>query len=144
MAHYARLDQNNIVTWVTPIDNNIITDENGIEQDFLAIQYIHNTIPGSENYTWKKTSYNGNFRGNYAGIGFHYNESLDAFIPPQDYPSWSLNPSTFSWEPPVPQPDIKEEEIGLFYYIWDEDLYQSGNDPWVLKKYIITQNNSNN
>lgn len=103
MAHYAFLDKNNIVT-------EVIT---GIDETEL--------IEGLDPETWygnfrgqvcKRTSYNGNYRKNYAGIGFFYNEQLDAFIAPQPYPSWLLNQTTATWEAPVPKPE------GV--YFWDE------------------------
>jgi hypothetical protein len=130
MAHFAQLDDNNTVIWVTCIDNEIITDENGNESEELGIKHIHDTIPNSTNYKWKQTSYNNNFRGRYAGIGFSYDEELDAFIGPQIYPSWTLNVDTFCWEPPVPKPEVDENSI--IDYHWNEESYQSGNGGWFL------------
>ena len=95
MAHYAFLDENNIVT-------EVIT---GIDETEL--------IEGLDTETWygnfrgqvcKRTSYNGNIRKNYAGIGFTYDPELDAFIRPQPFPSWTLNESTCRWEAPIPMP----------------------------------------
>lgn len=121
MAHFAQLDENNVVIFVTPLDNDIITDENGIEQESLGIQHIHNTIPGSENYTWKQTSYNNSFRGNYASIGSIYLENLDIFTIPKLYPSWTLNIQTGQWESPVPCPGNIQD------YYWDEETLN-----WIL------------
>jgi hypothetical protein len=115
MSHFAQLDENNVVIFVTPIDNDIITDENGVEQEQLGIQHILNTIPGAENYTWKQTSYNNNFRGNYAGVGYTYDEILDAFILPKPFESWTLNEATAQWESPVPYPE--DEKL----YGWNEE-----------------------
>jgi hypothetical protein len=104
MAHYAFLDENNIVTEVI-----VGTDETEL-------------IEGKDPETWygefrgqvcKRTSYNGNIRKNYAGIGFTYDADLDAFIPPKPFDSWLLNEDTANWEAPVPMPEGN--------YRWDED-----------------------
>jgi hypothetical protein len=104
MAHYAFLDENNIVT-------NVIV---GIDETEL--------IEGVDPETWygnfagqacKRTSYNGNIRKNYASIGFTYDNQLDAFIPPKPFESWLLNEETCNWEAPVPMPEGR--------YLWDED-----------------------
>jgi hypothetical protein len=104
MAHYAFLDDNNIVT-------EVIT---GIDETEL--------IEGLDPETWygnfrgqvcKRTSYNGNIRKNYASIGFTYDFERDAFIPAKPYPSWQLNEETCQWESPVPMPEGN--------YLWDED-----------------------
>ena len=106
MAHYAFLDENNIVT-------EVIT---GIDETEL-IEGLHPEIwyGNFRGQTCKRTSYNGNIRKNYAGIGYTYDESRDAFIAPKLYASWVLNEATCLWEPPIPYP-----EDGA-YYIWDEE-----------------------
>ena len=104
MAHFAQLDQNNIVTQVIVVHNNELLD-NGI--DFCKSLYGTDTV-------WKQTSYNGTFRRNFAGIGFLYNQMRDAFIPPRPYATWVLNNSTYQWEPPVPYPN--DDRL----YAWDE------------------------
>ena len=110
MAHYAFLDENNIVTEVIV----------GIDETEL--------IEGKDPETWygefkgqacKRTSYNtafnthqqggSAFRGNYAGIGYTYDSNFDVFIPPRPYPSWKLNYNTYTWEPPIPMPDLESE-----------------------------------
>lgn len=110
MAHFAKLDENNIVLEVHVVDNETIT-VGGVESeqagvDFLTQLYGHNK--------WKQTSYNGNFGKNYAGIGYKYDYLRQAFIPPKVYPSWILNEETCLWDPPVPQP------TGPGRYEWDE------------------------
>jgi len=104
MAHYAFLDENNIVT-------EVIT---GIDETEL--------IEGLDTETWygnfrgqlcKRTSYNGNIRKNYAGIGFTYDPELDAFIAPKPFNSWVLDEQTCQWKPPVPKPE-------LGFSLWDE------------------------
>jgi len=112
MAHYAFLDQNNIVV-------DIIV---GKDEDSTDWEEHYGQLRGQ---TCKRTSYNtyGNqhlaggvpFRKNYAGIGYRYDAVLDAFIPPQTYPSWHLNTETGLWDPPTPMP------TGPGFYRWDED-----------------------
>jgi hypothetical protein len=102
MAHFAELDENNIVlkVLVTPNDE---PDE--------GYSWLVENLGG----TWVKTSYNGNIRKNYASIGFYYDEELDAFIPPKPLNSWILNPETCNWQPPTESPD------STLPYFWDED-----------------------
>ena len=107
MAHFAEIDENNVVTRVLVTDNN---DPNGDE----GYQWLLDNLGG----TWVKTSYNGNIRKNYAGIGYTYNEELDAFVPPKPFESWTLNGETALWEAPVPYP-----ADGILYS-WDEDAAQ--------------------
>lgn len=104
MAHYAFLDADNIVTEVIV----------GIDETELiegeAPEVWYGKFRGQ---TCKRTSYNGNIRKNYAGIGFKYDADLDAFIPPQPFASWVFNEDTARWNPPVPRPEGD--------YRWDED-----------------------
>ena len=111
MAHFAELDDNNVVLRVIVVGNNDCLDENGNESEAVGIAFCHNLLGGK----WKQTSYNGNLRKNYAGIGYTYNEKLDAFIPPKPYPSWILNESTAQWNAPIPFPDDNK------IYVWDEE-----------------------
>jgi hypothetical protein len=113
MAHFAKLDENNIVIEVHCVNNNELIDDNGIEQESKGIDFLVNWSGG---YTkWKQTSYNANFRKNYAGIGYFYDEIKDAFIPPQPYPSWSLNENSYQWDAPIAIPNDGKR------YIWDEE-----------------------
>ena len=117
MAHFAKLDENNIVTQVIVVSNDIATSESA------GITFINNLYKTSD--TWKQTSYNtfGNehklggtpFRKNYAGIGYTYDCGRDAFIPPKPYPSWLLEESSCLWKAPVDYPDDGES------YEWDEE-----------------------
>jgi hypothetical protein len=117
MAHYAFLDENNIVTEViTGVDENITQiDIDGTEVggSSLAWETYYGNFRGQ---TCKRTSYNGNYRKNYAGIGFKYDQDFDAFIAPQPYPSWKLDYTTYQWVPPVPKP----EEIEGYFWKWSE------------------------
>jgi hypothetical protein len=109
MAHFVKLDENNIVTSGVVV-NNASLDENNEEAS--GITYL-NSLYGTEG-NWKQTSYNNNIRKNYAGIGYTYDATRDAFIPPKPYPSWLLDEATCLWEAPVPMPEDGE------LYTWDE------------------------
>ena len=111
MAHYAKLDENNVVTQVIVVDNKDTADANGVEKESIGVAFCERLFGG----TWKQTSYNGNFRKNYAGIGYTYNADLDAFVPPKPFASWVLNEETAQWNAPVPMPDDGNR------YQWDED-----------------------
>lgn len=114
MAHYAELDENNNVLRVIVVPD--LPEDEGE-------QFCVNLLGGR----WKKTSYNtrGNqhtaggvpFRKNYAGIGYHYDEEMNAFIPPRPYSSWAVNPTTGLWEAPIPKP-----KNGAYY--WNENIQQ--------------------
>jgi len=98
MAHFARIDKNNIVKSIHVVDNDNLLNEEGIEEENFGIAYL-NKVHGV-GFTWMQTSYNNNFRKNYAGIGFSYDKERDAFIPPKPYESWILNEDTYQWDPP--------------------------------------------
>ena len=99
MAHFAEIDQNNKVLKV------VVTSNNDVNEGY---DWLLDTLGG----TWVQTSYNSNFRKQFAGIGFTYNEEADVFIQPQPFPSWELD-EAFDWQPPVPSPGKD--------YMWDED-----------------------
>ena len=112
MAHFAQLDSTNNVIRVETVNNNVITDADGNEQEQVGIDFLtqHNGGVG----WYKQTSYNGTFRKNYAGIGYTYDATRDAFIPPQPFPSWTLNEDTCQYDSPVPYPTDDK------MYNWDE------------------------
>lgn len=120
MAHFAEIDENNVVIRVLVIPD----DQENRGHDYLAIDLA---LGG----TWLQTSYNtyggqhqlGStpFRKNYAGIGYTYDEARDAFIPPKPYPSWTLDEFSCTWTPPVPLPDFDHR------YEWHEETLS-----WVL------------
>lgn len=115
MAHFAEIDENNIVTRVLVVGD----DQEDRGQEFLADDL---GLGG----TWKKTSYNTQggvhtlggtpFRKNYAGIGYSYDAERDAFIPPKPFVSWTLNEETCLWKAPIAYPN--DDKI----YLWDEDI----------------------
>jgi hypothetical protein len=98
MAHFAELNEHNYVTRVVAVNNDVITTESNWSL-----------------WQWKQTSYNNNFRKNYAGIGYRYDQTRDAFIAPKPYTSWVLDDDTCRWEAPTPHPDDDKQ------YSWDED-----------------------
>jgi hypothetical protein len=110
MSHWAEVNEENVVVRVLVGDNN---DPNGDE----GYQWLLDNLGG----TWIKTSYNGNIRKNYAGVGYTYNEQRDAFVPPKPFESWILNEDTCLWDAPTPYPTDGE------MYYWNEDELS-----WVL------------
>ncbi len=119
MAHYARVNSNNVVTYVTTIPNEMITDENGVEHEERAISHLQSSIPDSVNDTWKQTSRSGSFRKHFAGIGFTWDETRNAFIPPKPYPSWTFVEESCTWTAPQPYPTEVE---GGPKYTWNEEI----------------------
>jgi hypothetical protein len=111
MAHFAKLDENNIVTNIIVVHNNELFDENGNESEQKGIDFCVNLLGG----TWLQTSYNGSIRKNYAGVGYSYDLVRNAFIEPQPYPSWVLNENICKWEPPILYPTDGKN------YHWDEE-----------------------
>ena len=120
MAHFAKLDESNIVTTVNVVHNNELLVD-GTENEQKGINFLKKLY--NWDY-WKQTSYNTtggvhklggtSFRKNYAGIGYTYDADRDAFIAPQPYPSWTLNDDTCLWDPPVAYPDDGQ------IYEWNE------------------------
>lgn len=114
MAHFAKIGIGNIVEKVEVVSNNIATTEQaGV--DFLRNLY------NDQNAQWFQTSYNNNIRKNFAGIGYQYDQTRDAFIDPKPYPSWTLNETTCRWDPPVAYPTDGQT------YNWNEE-----NQQWNL------------
>jgi len=109
MAHFARLDENNVVTTVSVVSNDDMIDENGNEVEALGVA-VCEAVVGSG--PWVQTSFNSNFRKQYAGVGFTYDADADVFIIPSPFPSWVLN-DQHDWEAPVPQPEGD--------YAWNEE-----------------------
>lgn len=110
MAHFAELDENNVVKRVIVVSNADTSDANGVEKEHIGAAFCERLLGG----VWKQTSYNNNFRKRYAGIGFTYNAELDAFVAPKPYASWVLNNTTANWEAPVAMPSDGKQ------YRWDE------------------------
>lgn len=119
MAHFAKLDENNIVLEVNVVSNQTIDNLSFPDSEPIGVAFLTEWSGGYTN--WKQTSYNNNFRVRYAGVGYVYDLTLDAFIPPKPYPSWLFDTATCDWVAPVPYPND-----GKVYY-WDEATLS-----WVL------------
>jgi hypothetical protein len=119
MAHFAELDSNNVVLRVTVVDNYKLRDpSSGLESEVLGIAFCKKLFGGE----WIQTSVNNTFRKRFANRGDTYNKELDAFIPPKPYESWILNPVSLDWEPPIPKPEVTEEqENNNQWYNWNEE-----------------------
>ena len=106
MAHFAQLDDNNVVTQVIVVSNDDTSDSNGVETESIGVAFCQKLLGADTN--WKQTSYNGNMRGNYAGIGYTYMSnvatlgvgSTDIFISQQPYASWTISTTAAQWVPP--------------------------------------------
>jgi len=130
MASFAKIE-NNIVTTVVSVVNEVLKDSNGIEQENIGIQFLKN-LYNEPNAVWKQTSYNTiggihklggtPFRKNHAGIGYTYDSNRDAFIAPKPYNSWLLNETTCNWEAPIAYPTDGQR------YSWNEE-----NQNWTLQ-----------
>ena len=112
MAHFAQLDDNNVVTNIIVVNNNELLDQDGNEVEQKGIDFCKSLF--GEDTRWVQTSYNAAFRKNYACGGGIYDAELDAFIAPKPYPSWVLDIDTCRWKAPVDMP-----QDGKFYF-WDE------------------------
>ena len=114
MAHFAKIGKGNIVERVEVVSNDIATTEQA------GVEFLQNLY--KDRAVWKQTSYNANIRKNFAGVGFKYDQTRDAFIPPKPYPSWTLNETTCLWESPVAYPTDGQ------IYKWNET-----NQTWDLQ-----------
>jgi hypothetical protein len=131
MASFAKIGLNNKVIEVLSVNNEVLKDANGIEQESIGIDFLTKLTGWA---IWKQTSYNTTggvhllggtpFRKNHAGIGYTYDETIDAFIPPKDYNSWVLNEQTCKWEAPVAYPNDGQR------YSWNEQ-----NLSWDLLEF---------
>ena len=108
MAHFAKLNDNNIVLEVYVVNNEVLDSNN---EETSGIEFLTEWSSGYSN--WKQTSYNGNMRKQYCGVGFYYDAVNDVFIAPQPYLSWSLD-NNFDWQPPTPMPTEGR-------WIWNEE-----------------------
>ena len=141
MAHFAQLDENNVVTQVIVVSNDDTTDSNGLETESIGVAFCQKLLGSDTN--WKQTSYNRNMRGNYAGIGYTYMTnvatlgvgSTDIFITPQPHASWSIDATLPTWTAPITEPTLTDEERAAGkYYEWNETAYQADNTTgWELK-----------
>ena len=127
MAHFAKLDENNKVTDVIVVDNSVLLDDNGEEQESLGLAFLADLYP---NTTWKQCSYNASFRLVYPGQGSFYIPEHDIFTYPKLFNSWVLDTNTGQYNPPIPLPDYVES---THEFIWDEE---SLSWVFVLKAFV--------
>lgn len=113
MAHFAKLDKDNNVIDLITVNNAVLLNKDGYEEEQLGINFCKSIF--GEDTIWKQSSFSGKFRLRQAVIGGHYDDQNDIFYNKQPYPSWTLNKQTFEWEPPTPIPSIDK------IYIWDEE-----------------------
>jgi hypothetical protein len=120
MAHFALINEENIVESVIVVNNSVLIDsDTELESENIGIEFCKSLY--GENTQWVQTSYNNNFRGNFANIGYTYNSDLDVFLPPTPYPSWVVDTETCQWKAPIPAPDDGK------FYVWNEE-----HKNWVL------------
>ena len=129
MAHFAELDENNIVTQVLVIADEDTADEDGNEVEAIGIEFCQNLFGG----TWIQTSYNDNLRRRFAGIGWTYDPDRDAFITSPPFPSWSLD-ENHDWQPPADKPypeGFGEEDSRWYWNDAEEDWVEAPPpEPW--------------
>ena len=156
MAYFSKLDDNNVVIQVVSVNNSVLLDENNVEQESKGIEFLHNLYKDST-AVWKQTSYNTHggvhslggtpFRKNYGALNFIYNEEGDAFHAPVPYDdvndrilhSWTLNTTTYIWEPPTPCPETYDDgRMGISENTGEEyplsDLYEWNEDTLTWDK----------
>jgi hypothetical protein len=126
MASFAKIGLNGKVIEVLSVANEVLHDSNGVEQESIGIDFL-TKLTGYP--IWVQTSYNNNFRKNFAGIGMTYDEDRDAFIYKKPFNSWILNEQTCLWEAPVAKPTTTLEDNQ--YYSWNESIIN-----WEVKDII--------
>lgn len=128
MAHFAQFDGEYVVINVIVVGNDVIDNLPFPQSEPIGVEFCQSLYGADTN--WAQTSYNGNFRYNYAGVGYLFDPTAQpngAFIPPKPYPSWLLNTNIYQWEAPVPYPDDGK------IYVWDEQTQS-----WVLAPYQLS------
>jgi hypothetical protein len=129
MAHFAKIDENNIVTDVIVVNNtNIINPETGSEDENIGINYCK-LLFGLDT-DWVQTSITNSFRGNFAGIGYSYERNYDIFLPPKPYESWIVDLEKSTWKSPIPKPSSDEYFKDTYMWIEDKKIWFS------IKEYI--------
>lgn len=116
MAHFARVNTENIVTEVIVVDNWRLIDDNGQESEQKGIEFLKSLF--GQDTIWVQTSYNGNFRWRMAAIGYQYDPIQDIFLRQKPYPSWTYNDTIKDWNPPVSYPTDGMD------YRWNEETQQ--------------------
>ena len=119
MAHFARLNEDNVVIAVHAINDVDCCDEKGYESEQAGVKFLQNLW--GKDTKWVQTSYNSRIRKHYAFVGGSYSLELDAFLPPQPFDSWVLNEETCLWEPPIPYPGGDDAFMDPNHWVWDEE-----------------------
>jgi len=133
MAHFAELDENNIVTRVIVVGNDVTTAAGPLGTNDMHVDGETWCVNFFKGGNWKQTSYNNNFRKQYAGIGFTFDSAKDKFLQPQPYASWSLDEND-DWQSPVTYPTDTTDK----FISWDED-----NQKWTATDNSDPVNNFN-
>jgi hypothetical protein len=120
MAHFAQIDNNKVVLQILVVPD---------EQQHRGNDYL--SVDLGLGGTWIQTSYNGNIRKMFAGIGYTYNQELDIFLPPKPFNSWVLNETKGEWEAPIQRPEVTEEMVS----IWSEE-----NQEWIIEELPKIEN----
>ena len=129
MAHFAKLDENNIVTELLVVNNDVLLKADGTESEYKGKVFLNGLFGNS---TWVQTSYNGNIRKQYAWVGDTYDTAKNVYIRPKPHASWVLNSSN-DWEAPLALPDNNFPG-----YNWDESAYQADNNTgWVARDLTV-------
>ena len=144
MAHFAEINDSNVVTRVIVVGNKDTADAQGNEKEYIGAAFCERLFGG----TWKQTSYNGNFRKRYAGIGYEFWANLNtsaavsgAFVAPlgnTEWTSWTMNTTSCAFESPIAEPTLTEDQIAAGNsYIWLEHVHAADTDDpktegWVL------------
>lgn len=113
MAHFAQLDENNVVVQTIVVSNEVINNLPFPDSEPLGVEFCK-SLYKEQDTVWKQTSYNASFRWRYARSGGYYDAANDGFLPPKVYPSWVVDPATQNWTAPIPYPT----DGGV--YSWDE------------------------
>ena len=121
MGHFARLDENNIVTDIIVVDNELLLDEDGNEDESLGVEFCQTHFDSDD--TFVQTSYNENIRGKYAGLGDEYRSDIDKFVPPNPHTNWIWDETINDWKPPTDPPD----DSGTWE--WDDDFQVWTQEP---------------
>jgi len=134
MAHFAELDDNNVVLRVVVVGNDCVPSDEHVDGETWCINFF-------KGGTWKQTSYNHNFRKQYAGIGYTYDAAKNKFISPQPYTSWALDAND-DWQAPVTYPTIttygSNDPLDIYIISWDE-----AGQKWTATDHEDPVNNFN-
>ena len=131
--YFAQIDNNNIVQRVIVVSDEDCLDSNNEHNEEVGIAFCKFLVQDSSS-KWKESFKDGSQRGRSAGIGHTYDSTHNAFIPPRPFPSWTLNETSYDWEPPIPKPTLTDEQVAARgYYMWNEVSHMADNTTgWTL------------